>query len=66
MSEWMGVNIPIELDHTDGNCENNTRENLRLICPNCHAQTPTYRGKNMGKSGHTKRATILKKYGSYR
>lgn len=47
--EWNGSEIPIELDHIDGNYENNSYSNLRLICPNCHAQTDTYKGKNSGK-----------------
>ena len=66
LTEWMGKPAPIELDHIDGNCENNVKDNLRLICCNCHAQTDSYRGKNVGKSGNTKRAQTLKKYGSYR
>ena len=41
--------IPLELDHIDGNNQNNTLSNLRLLCPNCHAMTPTYRGKNKKK-----------------
>jgi HNH endonuclease len=43
---WMGRSIPLELDHIDGDRENNLIENLRLICPNCHAQTVNYRGRN--------------------
>jgi hypothetical protein len=46
IAEWNGKITPIELDHIDGNRYNNTLENLRLLCPNCHAQTETYRGKN--------------------
>lgn len=46
--EWQGEPIPLELDHVDGDRWNNTLENLRLLCPNCHAQTPTYRGRNIG------------------
>lgn len=46
LSTWLGKNIPLELDHIDGNCYNHIIENLRILCPNCHAQTETYRGKN--------------------
>ena len=43
---WLGAPIPLELDHKDGDSQNNCITNLRLLCPNCHALTPTYRGKN--------------------
>ena len=46
ITEWNGQPTPIELDHIDGNRYNNTIENLRILCPNCHAQTDTYRGRN--------------------
>ena len=46
---WMGLPIPLELDHVDGDRDNNELANLRLLCPNCHAQTPTYRAKNVGR-----------------
>lgn len=45
-SEWCGKPIPLQLDHIDGDSHNHVLENLRLICPNCHAQTETYCGKN--------------------
>ena len=50
---WSKINpytntLPLEIDHIDGNSENNSEENLRLICPNCHSLTSTYRGANRG------------------
>ena len=50
LTQWMCYPIPLELDHIDGNHYNNEFTNLRLLCPNCHAQTPTHAGKNKGKS----------------
>ena len=46
LNEWLGEPIPLELDHIDGDHYNNILENLKILCPNCHAKTPTYRGKN--------------------
>lgn len=46
LSEWLGEPIPLELDHIDGDHYNNTLENLKILCPNCHSKTPTYRGRN--------------------
>jgi len=45
---WQNQKIPLELDHIDGNHQNNSLVNLRLLCPNCHALTTNYRGKNKG------------------
>ncbi len=41
--------VPLEIDHIDGNAENNLENNLRLICPNCHALTPFFRNLNRGR-----------------
>ena len=47
--KWLSGKIPLELDHIDGDNSNNELSNLRLLCPNCHALTDTYRGKNKRK-----------------
>lgn len=44
----MGFPIPLELDHIDGDSSNSSITNLRLLCPNCHTFTPTYKAKNKG------------------
>jgi 5-methylcytosine-specific restriction endonuclease McrA len=46
---WLGQPIALELDHINGDHEDNSLSNLILLCPNCHAQTETYRGKNKPK-----------------
>lgn len=45
LMEWQGNKIPVELEHIDGNHDNNELSNLTLLCPNCHALTLTYRGR---------------------
>ena len=46
--EWMGQPVPLILDHIDGNAANNMPDNIRIICPNCNAQTPTFGARNKG------------------
>lgn len=43
---WLGCQIALEIDHIDGDVNNNTRSNLTALCPNCHATTNTFRGRN--------------------
>ena len=46
---WQNGEISLELDHINGINNDNRLSNLRYVCPNCHALTPTYRGKNKKK-----------------
>jgi 5-methylcytosine-specific restriction endonuclease McrA len=50
---WEDRPIPLELDHINGDRRDNRLENLRLLCPNCHALTDTYRGRNIGRYTET-------------
>lgn len=52
--------VPLEIDHIDGSADNNSEENLRLICPNCHALTSSFRNLNRGK-GRAWRINYLRK-----
>jgi hypothetical protein len=57
---WDKVNpfsgrCPIELEHKDGNSQNNNLENLILLCPSCHSLTPTYKNLNRGNGRHKRR-----------
>lgn len=42
ITEWLGNPIKLEVHHLDGDRLNNELENLKLLCPNCHAYTETY------------------------
>ena len=47
ISDYNSKPISLELDHIDGNNSNHSLSNLRLLCPNCHSQTPTYKSKKI-------------------
>ena len=49
ISEWNGKAISLELDHVSGIRSDNSLENLKLLCPNCHSQTHTFRGRNISR-----------------
>ncbi|MGH7716001.1 MAG: HNH endonuclease signature motif containing protein [Vulcanimicrobiaceae bacterium] len=46
--------IPVEVEHIDGDWRNNRPANLTLLCPSCHALTPTYRALNWGRGRQTR------------
>ena len=62
--EWEGSEIPLVVDHIDGNSDNNDDTNLRFVCCNCDALLPTYKGRNRG-NGRFKRAQRYRENKSY-
>lgn len=50
LTEWLGKPIALELHHINGVKSDLRIENLMILCPNCHAITDNYRGKNIGMS----------------
>lgn len=61
---WNGKKLTLQLDHIDGNSDNNIPDNLRLLCPNCHSQTSTFAGYSRSSRKDTKRNKYLQKYKS--
>ena len=60
ITEWLGREISMHVDHIDGDRTNNTYDNLRILCPNCHSQTPTFASKNVSAEGKQKMAESAK------
>lgn len=50
LAQWCNNDIPLELHHINGDKHDNRIENILLLCPNCHALTNNYRGRNIGMS----------------
>ena len=49
IDSWQGESIVLDLDHINGDNLDNRISNLRYLCPNCHSQTSTYKGRNKNK-----------------
>ena len=61
---WNNKPLVLQLDHVDGNSDNNHPDNLRLLCPNCHTQTDTFGSKGNGNRYKkiSKRNIYLREY----
>lgn len=55
LKEWQNKPIVLILDHINGNPYDNSPKNLRLVCPNCDSQLPTYKSKNKGHGRYYRR-----------
>lgn len=64
ITEWCGQPVPMILDHISGNSDDNSLENLRVVCPNCDAQLPTFKSKNKG-NGRARRRERYQQGKSY-
>lgn len=54
-SDWYGHKLVLEVDHINGINDDNRRENLEAICPNCHSVTDTWRGRNKPRTNGEKK-----------
>lgn len=60
--EWNGIPLTLQLEHINGVHNDNRLENLTILCPNCHSQTPTYAGKKTtAEIAKTLRASLIRK-----
>lgn len=56
---WNGKPLTLQIDHIDGNSDNNTLSNVRILCPHCHSQTDTFVSRN---TKNTQRNSYLRRY----
>lgn len=62
LENWCGKLIPLEMDHVNGNADDSSKENLRILCRNCHGLTDTFSWKNRNKFPVSDRRKKMKKY----
>ena len=58
LPEWNGEKLVLQLDHINGDSSDNRIENLRILCPNCHTQTPTFAGRKLKKHNNCEKCHI--------
>lgn len=63
IEDWLGKSISFHLDHINGNNQDNSLDNLQILCPNCHSQTDTYAGKK-NKKFKPKKDKLIRVYSS--
>ena len=59
ISDWQGQKLTLEIDHINGDPKDNRLENVRLLCPNCHSQTPNCNSKNVSPEGRKRMLEAL-------
>lgn len=59
LNKWQEYEIPLEINHIDGNNSNHVKYNLECLCPNCHALTGNWRGRNKTKADKVTNEKLL-------
>ena len=60
INDWQDKPIVLIIDHINGDHSNNNLSNLRLVCPNCDSQLPTFKNRNKGNGRHSRRERYAK------